>query len=113
MIEADVSKVDFTRLKAQRLGTRPPAGRRADVKESLPRTFIFEKTGCSMRSSPTMSPTCQKLSRAGYETALHRMNSEDHCIAREHTRIVIVSPTSQRAPGTRAVPAYLFMSVAI
>lgn len=115
VIEADIRKVDFTQYRRHRIdvlcGGLPCTpfstvgqkkgkndtndllmeGVRA-VRETEPKAFLFENVEGLLhaRHADYVAALLRKLSKAGYQTEIHRINSRDYGVAQDRSRIMIV-----------------------
>ncbi|UIK19382.1 DNA cytosine methyltransferase [Rhizobium leguminosarum] len=115
VIDADVRKVDFTRYRKSRIdvlcGGLPctpfstvgqKKGKRDEndllmegvraVREARPRAFLFENVEGLLhaRHADYVAELLRKLSKASYQTEIHRINARDYGIAQDRSRIMIV-----------------------
>ena len=129
VVEADVRKVDFIPYRKQgidllagglpctpyttvgeRKGKKDeddllPEGIRA-VQEAQPKAFVFENVEGLLHSNHAdhLADALRKLTKAGYETAVHRINARDYGIAQDRSRILIVGVRKELAGAFRMPP---------
>ncbi len=131
VIEDDVRRMDFTQFRKQGVdllaGGLPCTpfstsgkrkGRRDEndllmegvkaVKEVLPKAFAFENVEGLLHAehSEYVATLLRKLSKLGYETAIHRVNARDYAIAQNRSRILIVGLRRELASGFRLPPKF-------
>lgn len=131
VVEADVREIDFTRYRNEGIdllaggipctpystvGNRKGKKDENDllmegvraVKQAHPKAFIFENVEGLLHSSHAdhVGDALRKLTRAGYETAIHRINARDYGIAQDRSRILIVGVRKEFAGAFRMPPKF-------
>jgi DNA (cytosine-5)-methyltransferase 1 len=115
VVQADVRKVDFTQYRRHRIdvlcGGLPctpfsTVGQRKGkddandlltegvraVQETEPKAFLFENVEGLLhaRHADYVAALLRKLSKAGYQSEIHRINARDYGVAQDRSRIMIV-----------------------
>jgi len=128
VVEADVREVDFTQFRKERVdllaGGLPctpfsTVGRKRGkhdendllmegvraVREIGPRAFVFENVEGLLHSrhSDYLAYVLRMLSKAGYDTGVHRINTRDYGLAQDRSRIMIVG-VNKNLPGAFRMP---------
>ncbi|RWX40274.1 DNA cytosine methyltransferase [Rhizobium leguminosarum] len=128
VVEADVREVDFSQYRKDRIdvlcGGLPctpfstvgeKKGKRDEndllmegvraVREARPRAFLFENVEGLLhaRHADYVAELLRKLSKAGYQTEIHRINTRDYGIAQDRSRIMIVG-FRKSSPGVFRMP---------
>ncbi|MBY3259863.1 DNA cytosine methyltransferase [Rhizobium laguerreae] len=131
VVEADIRKIDFTQYRKDRIdllaGGLPCTpfssvgerkGKHDDndllmegvraVKEVQPRSFVFENVEGLLHAKHAdyVAALLRKLSKLGYETAIHRINSRDYGIAQNRARILIVGIHKKLGGAFRMPPRF-------
>ncbi|MDQ0561502.1 DNA (cytosine-5)-methyltransferase 1 [Rhizobium mesoamericanum] len=131
VIEVDVRKMDFTRFRQHRVdivaGGLPCTpfstvgerkGKHDDndllmegvraVKEVAPKAFLFENVEGLLHAKHAdyVAALLRKLSRLGYQTEIHRINSRDYGVAQDRPRVMIVGFRKDLAGGFRMPPKF-------
>ncbi|TAZ83279.1 DNA (cytosine-5-)-methyltransferase [Rhizobium ruizarguesonis] len=130
VVEEDVRKVDFTEYRnrvdllagglpctpfttvGEKKGKRDEndllmEGVRA-VREVEPKAFVFENVEGLLhaRHADYLATLLRKLSSAGYQTEIHRINTRDYGIAQDRSRIMIVGFRKDSAGVFRMPPKF-------
>lgn len=130
VVEKDVRKIDFTQyrnrvdLLAGGLPCTPFStvgekkgkqdendllmeGVRA-VREVQPKAFLFENVEGLLhaRHADYVAELLRKLSKAGYQTEIHRINARDYGVAQDRSRIMIVGFRKNLAGAFRMPPKF-------
>ncbi|CAN7295115.1 DNA (cytosine-5-)-methyltransferase [Pararhizobium sp. LjRoot235] len=130
VIDVDVRKVDFTsyRRRVDLLAGGLPCtpfstvgekkGRKDQndllmegvraVKEVLPKAFVFENVEGLLhaRHADYVAELLRKLSKAGYHTEIHRINTRDYGVAQDRSRIMIVGFRKDLGGAFRMPPKF-------
>ncbi|WP_172599160.1 DNA cytosine methyltransferase [Rhizobium leguminosarum] len=130
VVEEDVRKVDFTEYRnrvdllagglpctpfstvGEKKGKRDEndllmEGVRA-VREVEPKAFVFENVEGLLhaRHADYLATLLRKLSSAGYQTEIHRINTRDYGVAQDRSRIMIVGFRKDSAGMFRMPPRF-------
>jgi DNA (cytosine-5)-methyltransferase 1 len=130
VVEEDVRKVDFTEYRnrvdllagglpctpfstvGEKKGKRDKndllmEGVRA-VRELEPKAFLFENVEGLLhaRHADYVAELLRKLSKAGYQTQIHRINARDYGVAQDRSRIMIVGFRKNLAGAFRMPPKF-------
>nr|WP_245362262.1 DNA cytosine methyltransferase [Rhizobium sp. NXC14] len=78
------------------------------VKESQPRAFIFENVEGLLhgKHADHVAHALRILSKAGYSSEIHRINTRDYGIAQDRSRILIVGLRKGLAGAFRMPPKF-------
>ncbi|WP_165504983.1 DNA cytosine methyltransferase [Rhizobium leguminosarum] len=130
VVEEDVRKVDFTgyRNRVDLLAGGLPCtpfttvgekkGKRDEndllmegvraVREVEPKAFVFENVEGLLhaRHSDYVATLLRKLSNAGYQTEIHRINTRDYGVAQDRSRIMIIGFRKDSAGIFRMPPRF-------
>lgn len=131
VVEADVREVDFTKYRNHRIdllaGGLPctpfstvgkKKGRNDEnnllmegvraIKEAQPKSFLFENVEGLLhaRHAHYVATLLRKLSRLGYQTEIHRINTRDYGVAQDRSRIMILGFRKDVAGRFRMPPKF-------
>ncbi|CAN7336848.1 DNA cytosine methyltransferase [Rhizobium sp. LjRoot258] len=131
VIEADVRTIDFTQFRrsavdllvggipCQPYSTSGKSEGKNDekdlllegvraVKESKPKAFVFENVEGFLHAKHAdhVASALRRLSKAGYEVSIHRINTRDYGIAQDRSRILVIGLRKELAGAFRMPPRF-------
>ncbi|MHC2570001.1 site-specific DNA-cytosine methylase [Rhizobium leguminosarum] len=82
------------------------------VREVEPKAFVFENVEGLLhaRHADYVAYLLRKLSKAGYQTEIHRINARDYGIAQDRSRIIIVGFRKNLKGAFRMPPKFPVMA---